>query len=95
VCKSSSTVREDLVSTAVEFIFVLLAWCESLLQLTFEQAAQQPEEPLSSSLGQIRPLADGLPGIGRGGTVLGERLDMGHRLPQAVKLGPAAGAQPR
>ena len=40
-CRSSSVVREDLVSTVVEFISVLLAWCVALLQLTFEQVARK------------------------------------------------------
>src|SRR5437763_12710890 len=94
-CRSSSALSEDLVSTAVEFISVLLAWCQALLQLTFEQVAQEPEEKLPIGLRQILPLTDGWSGIGWGGAVLGERLDMGHRLLHAVKLGPAAGAQPR
>jgi hypothetical protein len=88
-------VRLDLLSTVVAFIAVLLAWGEALLQLTLEEMTQKPEESLTIDLGQIRPPADGPPGIGRGGTVLSERLDIGHHLPHAVKLGPAAGAQPR
>src|SRR2546429_7354680 len=91
-CRSSS---KDLVSTVVEFIAVLLAWCEALLQLTFEQVTQQPEKPLTIGLGQILPATDYLPGIGWGGAVLGEGLDMGHRLPRAVRLGLLVCAQPR
>jgi hypothetical protein len=30
---------------------VLLAWCEAVLQLTFEQVTQQPEKPLTIGLG--------------------------------------------
>lgn len=55
---------------------------------------QQPEEPLTIGLGQIRPRTDDPSEIGRGGTVLREGLDMGHHLPHAVKRGPTAGAQP-
>ncbi|WP_236601805.1 hypothetical protein [Ktedonobacter sp. SOSP1-52] len=57
--------------------------------------AQQPEESLTTGLRQIRPQVDYLPGIGRGGAVLGKRLDMGHHLPHAVRLGPPVSAQPR
>ena len=92
---SSSAGRPDLLSTVVAFISVLLAWGEAWLQLAFEQVTKPPEEPLTIDQGQIRPLTDYLPGIGWGGAVLGKRLDMGHRPPHAVKLGPAAGAQPR
>jgi len=56
--------------------------------------AQQPEKLLTIGLGQIRPLGNGWFVNRRGGTVLSEGLDIGHRLPSAVKLGPAAGAQP-
>jgi len=66
-----------------------------VLQLAFEQVTQQPEKPLTIGLGQILPATDYLPGIGRGGAVLGEGLDIAHHLPRAVKLGSAAGAQPR
>jgi len=73
----------------------LLAWGEALLQLTFEQVAQQPQEPLTIGLGQILPATDYLPGIEWGEAVLGEGLDMGHRLPRAVRLGLLVYAQPR
>ena len=63
--------------------------------LAFEQVTQQPEESLTIGLRQIHPQPDDQSGIGRGGAVLSEGLDMGHHLPHAVKLGPAAGAQPR
>ena len=86
---------EDLLCTLVEFIAVLLSWCAAPFELAFEQVTQQPEELLTIGLGQILPQADCLPGIGRGGTVLGERLDMGHRPPHAVRLGPPVCAQPR
>jgi hypothetical protein len=56
---------------------------------------EPPEEELPIGLGQVLPATAYLPGIGRGGAVLSEGLDMRHHLPHAVKLGPAAGAQPR
>ena len=92
---SSSAGRPDLLSTVVAFISVLLAWGEAWLQLAFEQVTQQPEESLTIGLRQIHPQPDDQSGIGRGGAVLSEGLDMGHHLPHAVKQGPAAGAQPR
>ena len=92
---SSSAGRPDLLSAVVAFISVLLAWCEAWLQLAFEQLTQQPEEKLPIGLRQIRPRTDDQSGIGWGGAVLSEGLDMGHHLPPAVKQGPAAGAQPR
>ena len=52
-------------------------------------------ELLTIGRGQSLPPIDSLAGIGWGGAVLGERLDMGYRPPHAVKLGLAAGAQPR
>ena len=92
---SSSAGRPDLLSTVVAFISVLLAWGEAWLQLAFEQVTKPPEESLTIDLRQIHPQTDNQSGIGRGGAVLSEGLDMGHHLPHAVKLGPAAGAQPR
>jgi hypothetical protein len=92
---SSSVVRPDLLGTRIEFIVVLLAWCAVAFQLAFEQVTQQPEELLTIGRGQSLPPTDSLTGIGWGGAVLGERLDMGYRPPHAVKLGLAAGAQPR
>ena len=88
-------VRPDLLCILVEFIAVLLAWCEALFQLAFEQVTKPPEEPLTIDQGQIRPLTDYLPGIGWGGAVLGKGPDMGHRLPHAVRLELPVCAQPR
>jgi len=79
----------------VEFIIVLLARYTARFQLAFEQVTQQPEEPLTIGLGQILPRTDSLPGKGRGGAVLGEGLNMGHRLPHTVRLELSVCAQPR
>ncbi|MHB8600223.1 MAG: hypothetical protein ACYDER_25860 [Ktedonobacteraceae bacterium] len=84
---------EDLLRTAIEFIAILLVWYPAPLQLAFEQVVKPPEEPLTIGLGHVLPLTDCLPDIGRGGAVLGEGLDMGHRLPHALRLGPSICAQ--
>ena len=76
------------------FILALLACSAIWLQLTFEQVTQQVQELFPIDLGQICPQTAGWPGIGRGGTWLVVRLNMGHHLPLAVKLGLAVGAQP-
>lgn len=54
---------------------------------------QEPEKLLSMELGKIAPYTERLLEIG-GGTTLGALWNIGHHRPLAVKLGPAAGAQP-
>ena len=65
------------------------------LDLAFEEMAQQPEQVLTMDRGKYCPHVECLLENGRGGTWLGVRWDIAHHLPFALKLGPAAGAQPR
>ena len=76
-----------LLAPLVGFIAVLLLRCAARFQLAFERVAQQPEESLTIDLRQSLPRRDDQTGIGRGGAVLAEGLDMGHHLPYALRLG--------